>query len=364
MFGVLFGMIIGSIYYISKDFGTWNRKYIGYLLLGIIAGISISFLEPARENNNLIFVFFCGMISVSGMTLPGLSGSFILILIGNYVLLLVDSVNALYDTIADLLHWNFEFLNNTERIQLLKVLLVFSLGSLAGLVTFSHILAYVLKHFRKATYAVIIGFITGSLGVVWPWKNKEFELDALGNIQLDADGREIIKDYDRYWPSEFSGETLWAIFFIIVGILIVVSLERYNKKQPKKMVKYGLVGKHIDYSFSKTFFTEKFEREKLKATYENFDLDSIEELQKVLKIKGLRGLNVTIPYKEAIIPYLDSLDEEAEMIGAVNTIKIKKNGNLKGYNTDHFGFAKALEGFFPLLKKLPWYWVRAVLQKP
>ncbi|HPF11685.1 MAG TPA: shikimate dehydrogenase [Flavobacteriaceae bacterium] len=117
------------------------------------------------------------------------------------------------------------------------------------------------------------------------------------------------------------------------------------------MVKYGLVGKHIDYSFSKTFFTEKFEREKLKATYENFDLDSIEELQKVLKIKGLRGLNVTIPYKEAIIPYLDSLDEEAEMIGAVNTIKIKKNGNLKGYNTDHFGFAKALEGFFPFTEK-------------
>lgn len=228
-----FGMIIGSIYYISKDFGTWNRKYVAYLLLGMIAGISISFFEPAKENSNLIFVFFCGMISVSGMTLPGLSGSFILMLIGNYVLLLVDSVNALYDTLADLLHWDFSFIDDKGRIELLKVLIVFSLGSLAGLVTFSHLLAYVLKHFRKATYAVIIGFIAGSLGVVWPWKNKAYETDLLGNIIKDGEGRDIIKDFDRYLPTEFSRETLWAILFILIGIMIVVSLERYNKvKQP------------------------------------------------------------------------------------------------------------------------------------
>lgn len=221
-----FGMIIGSIYYISKDFGEWNRKYIGYLLLGIIAGVSISFLDPARENDNLIFVFFCGMISVSGMTLPGLSGSFILMLIGNYVLLLVDSVNALYDTIADSIQLNFEFIHDTGRIELLMVLAVFTLGSLAGLVSFSHLLAYVLKHFKKATFAVIIGFIAGSLGVVWPWKTKALERNAMGEIIYDANGREIIKDYDRYWPSEFSLETFLAIFFILVGILIVVWLER------------------------------------------------------------------------------------------------------------------------------------------
>ena len=169
VWSAFFGMIIGSIYYISKDFGEWNRKYIGYVLLGIIAGLSISFLEPAKENHNLIFVFFCGMISVSGMTLPGLSGSFILMLIGNYVLLLVDSVNALYDTFSDIFQFDFSFIDDTGRIELLKVLIVFSIGSLAGLVSFSHILGYVLKHFKKATYAVIIGFIAGSLGVVWKY---------------------------------------------------------------------------------------------------------------------------------------------------------------------------------------------------
>ena len=117
VWAAFFGMIIGSIYYISKDFGEWNRNSILFAILGIIAGIAISFLEPARENDNLWFVFVCGMISVSGMTLPGLSGSFILILVGNYVLLLVDSVNALYDTIAEVILFDFSFINDSERIK-------------------------------------------------------------------------------------------------------------------------------------------------------------------------------------------------------------------------------------------------------
>lgn len=234
VWSAFFGMIIGSIYYLAKDFGAWNRKYLGYLLCGIIAGVSISFLEPATENSNLFFVFFCGIIGVSGMTLPGLSGSFILILVGNYVLLLVDAVNALYDTIAELLQGDVSFMSDPVRIQLLKVLTVFALGSLTGLVSFSHLLAYVLKRFKQATYAVIIGFIAGSLGVVWPWKNKRFDLDAAGNIKFDANGKEIITGYERYFPSEFSFDTFWAILFIIVGVLIVLSLDWYqNHRRPQ-----------------------------------------------------------------------------------------------------------------------------------
>jgi putative membrane protein len=231
VWSAFFGMIIGSIYFIAKDFGEWNRKYAAYLLCGIIGGVAISFLEPAKENSNLIFVFICGIIGVSGMTLPGLSGSFILILLGNYVLLLVDSVNALFDTFADLVQADFSFINNKERIELLKVLVVFSIGSLVGLVSLSHLLAYVLKKFKKATYAVIIGFIAGSLGVVWPWKKKIFDFNAYGEIKIDANGREIIKGYDRYWPSEFSFDTYLAIFFIFVGIVIVLSLDWYQKKR-------------------------------------------------------------------------------------------------------------------------------------
>jgi len=236
VWSAFFGMIIGSIYFIAKDFGDWNRKYVGYLLCGVAAGVAISFLEPAKENSNLLFVFFCGIISVSGMTLPGLSGSFILMLLVNYVLLLVDSVNSLFDTFADVFQGDFSWVYDAERIELLKVLAVFSLGSLVGLVSLSHLLAYVLKRFKKATYAVIIGFIAGSLGVVWPWKEKKYELDALGQIQFDANGREIIRGYNRFFPSELSFETILAIIFIIVGIAIVLSLDWYDNHKKKQGV--------------------------------------------------------------------------------------------------------------------------------
>lgn len=225
-----FGMIIGSIYYISKDFKNWSRRSITFMLLGAIAGIAISFLEPARENDNLWFVFICGMIGVSGMTLPGLSGSFILILLGNYVLLLVESVNALFNTIKDIFVMDFSFIDNSQRLRLLQVLVVFSLGSLAGLVSLSHLLGYVLKRYKKETYSVIIGFIAGSLGVVWPWKEKIYKLNADGDIRLDIHGNKVLDNYDRYFPTFATSETWLAIFFIIMGVFIVLGLGWYENR--------------------------------------------------------------------------------------------------------------------------------------
>lgn len=232
VWSVFFGMIIGSIYYINKDFKDWNSKTIIALIIGISTGLGISFLDPATQNDNLWFVFFCGIISVSGMTLPGFSGSFILILLGNYVLLLVDSVNALYDTIADVFTWNFDFISNPERIRMLKVLAVFTLGSVAGLVTFSHILNYVLKHYKNITLSVLMGFIIGSLGVVWPWKKTIYKLSASGDILRDRTGEKIIENYQRFLP-ELNSETFIAIGFVLLGILIVLALEWYGHKTRK-----------------------------------------------------------------------------------------------------------------------------------
>lgn len=122
--------------------------------------------------------------------------------------------------------------------------------------------------------------------------------------------------------------------------------------EKQRMHKFGLVGKNISYSFSKTFFSEKFEKENLTHSYENFDLESIQLFPKILsENKNLKGLNVTIPYKQTIISYLDSLDTDAETIGAVNTVKILDGNKLKGFNTDHFGFQKSLEEFLPLKQK-------------
>ena len=118
------------------------------------------------------------------------------------------------------------------------------------------------------------------------------------------------------------------------------------------MAKYGLVGHNIGYSFSKTFFTAKFEQENRNDTYHNFDVECIEKLEEIIsKTEDLKGLNITIPFKESVLPLLDRIDKEAQKIGAVNTIKFLKDGRLAGYNTDYYGFAKALADLLPLKEK-------------
>ncbi|MFY0482862.1 shikimate dehydrogenase family protein [Flavobacterium sp. PLA-1-15] len=116
-----------------------------------------------------------------------------------------------------------------------------------------------------------------------------------------------------------------------------------------KKKQYGLVGKNISYSFSKAYFAEKFEKENNKNhSYENFDIQEIFEFPGILKNNpDLKGINVTIPYKEVVIPFLDKMSKNALKIGAVNTIKFTGNGKTKGYNTDFYGFKKSLK---PLLK--------------
>lgn len=234
VWATFFGMILGSIYYMSRGFNLRATSQILFIVMGVVFGVLLSLLDPATQNDNLWFVFFCGIISVSGMTLPGLSGSFLLILMGNYVLLLVDSVNALYDTISDIIRWDFSFIDNENRIHLLKILAVFTSGSVFGLVSLSHILGYVLKKFKTNTFATIIGFIAGSLGVVWPWKEKVYDRNNLGEILLDSDGQKIIKNYQRYWPDLSDFSTWVAIFFILFGIGIILFLIWYDEKNKNK----------------------------------------------------------------------------------------------------------------------------------
>jgi shikimate dehydrogenase len=112
---------------------------------------------------------------------------------------------------------------------------------------------------------------------------------------------------------------------------------------------FGLLGKNISYSFSKKYFTDKFVLGNLiDCSYENFDLQTIDEFPSIISNNSeLKGLNVTIPYKESVIPYLDKLSKNASLIGAVNVIRVTKKGTLKGYNSDYYGFMKSLE---PLLQ--------------
>ncbi len=231
VWSAFFGMILGSIYYIGKDFEHWNKRTIPAGLIGLLVGVSISFLSPATENDNLWFVFLCGMISVSGMTLPGLSGSFILILLGNYVLLLVDSVNALYDTFSEVFRGDFSFVSNETRLNTLTILAVFTAGSATGLVSLSHLLSFVLKRYKHLTTITILGFITGSLGVVWPWKKTIYKTAENGAIQVDTNGKAVILNYERYLPDFTTSETWWAFICVGIGIGILLVLDWYGKKR-------------------------------------------------------------------------------------------------------------------------------------
>ncbi|QMU63777.1 MAG: DUF368 domain-containing protein [Flavobacteriaceae bacterium] len=225
-----FGMIIGSIYYIGKDFGDWNVKNSIGLIIGTTVGIGISFLTPAGENDNLWFVFLCGIVGVSGMTLPGLSGSFLLILAGNYVLLLVDSVNVLFDVVTNMFFGDFSAFKDPFKVRYLKIIAVFTAGSAFGLVFISHVLGYVLKKFHQIVIAVIIGFITGSLGIVWPWKEKVFKQEN-GQVLVDQKGNYMIENYHRYLPDMSKSETWISIFYISVGIILILVIDYYGKKR-------------------------------------------------------------------------------------------------------------------------------------
>ena len=192
-----FGLIIASIYFVGKRISKWNTATIFSLIIGTLVAISLSFMTPASENDNLFFVFVCGIIGISGMMLPGLSGSFILILMGNYELLMVTAVTEL-------------------NILLLSV---FFLGSAFGLMSFSHILSWVFKHYKNQTLALLTGFILGSLSIIWPWK------EVAESIILK--GKEKIIAYNWYFPNELNTETILAILLIIVGVLSVYALENF-----------------------------------------------------------------------------------------------------------------------------------------
>ena len=190
-----FGLIVASIIYVGKRIKTWSKATIISLLIGTIVSISISFMTPATENSNLLFVFFCGIVGISGMMLPGLSGSFILILMGNYKLLMVTAVTEL-------------------NVILLGV---FFLGSAFGLMSFSHILAWVLKKYKDETLAILTGFIIGSLSIIWPWKEIA--------ESLIVNGKEKVISYNSYFPAEFNTQTLLAFALMILGYFLVYLLE-------------------------------------------------------------------------------------------------------------------------------------------
>lgn len=145
-----FGLVLASTWFVSKDIKEWNWKTVPSFLAGAVIAYYITVATPAETPTHLLFIFLCGAIAICAMILPGISGSFILVLLGKYFYIM-EAVKTL------------DFV----------VLGVFALGCLLGITSFSRLLSYALKHLRNITLAVLSGFMLGSLNKVWPWKVVE-----------------------------------------------------------------------------------------------------------------------------------------------------------------------------------------------
>ena len=196
-----FGLIAASTYFVGKRIKKWRSLNIIILIIGLSIAILLSFIPPANENNNLFFIFICGIIGISGMLLPGLSGSFLLILMGNYELLMV-----------------------TALIELDYLLLsVFVAGSVVGFIGISHVIYWLLKRYKDAILALLTGFILGSLKMIWPWK------ETIKSMIINEE--EKILKYDLYFPNIAEQDTLIAFTLIIAGIVVVWILENVEHKK-------------------------------------------------------------------------------------------------------------------------------------
>ena len=214
---LFFGMVVMSVLVLIRDFKKWGLKFLLFSFIGLLVGITLTFLEPAPENRNLFFVFFCGFVSIIGMTLPGLSGSFLLILLGNYALLLVDAVNAVWKFVVELIQ-NPSALSALaqEYNELLTILVIFIVGSIVGLVSISNLLHYIIIRFEQRLSALIIGFIIGSLPILWPWSD----------FRLLTNPNELVTTIESTEPNLF-----FSVAWIGVGLFIVFILDVYDRKR-------------------------------------------------------------------------------------------------------------------------------------
>ena len=229
--GGFLGMILASLYFIVKQVPHWNKNLFVFLIIGFFMGLSISLAKPISENDKLLFVFFCGIISVSGMTIPGLSGSFLLLILGNYNLLLVDAVNALFEFLSATLVWDFSLLDDPVNSRLLLIMIVFAGGSLMGLILFSNIIKLVLEKHPNFTLVSIVGFILGTLRLLYPWKEKQYLYDKKGELITNSVGTPELLNYQYFIPDFTEFNTYIVILTFILGIILLFLLNYYDKKR-------------------------------------------------------------------------------------------------------------------------------------
>ena len=220
-----FGLIIASIIYVGKQVTKWNLGPIVSLLIGIAIAFGITLLPIGQVNENLGFVFLCGAIAVSALILPGISGSFILLIMGMYSYILHDTLKQ-------------DLLTNHESAALVTMV-VFGLGMIVGLVTMARFLTWALNKHNNLTLSLLTGFMIGALNKLWPWSIPEKIMTADDQILEFSKGMEYDKviTSSSVSPSSYLENfgqpdfLLASIFFFILGIVLVLGLDKYSPKK-------------------------------------------------------------------------------------------------------------------------------------
>ncbi|MEQ8705896.1 MAG: DUF368 domain-containing protein [Phaeodactylibacter sp.] len=221
LWAFFFGLIIASAVYIGRQVGTWKAAEVTGLVAGTILAYVITIASPAEGSTNLGLVFVSGMIAISALILPGISGSFILLLMGMYTIII--------PTIKDAL--------KTLAPESLLVLGVFGAGCLLGLATFSRVLSWTFRHYHNLTLAILTGFMLGSLNKIWPWRKAVLGLTEEGEMVELQPGMmvdKVIREVNLM-PGQYAEEVgpsylLSALLCMLAGLAIVFVLDRLDKR--------------------------------------------------------------------------------------------------------------------------------------
>ena len=195
-----FGLVLASTWFVSKDIKKWDWKTILSYVIGIIIAFYITIATPAETPTNLPFIFLCGVIAICAMILPGISGSFILVLLGKYFYIM-DAVKTFN----------------------IPVMLVFICGAAIGITSFSRVLSFALRKFHDVTIAVLAGFMLGSLNKVWPWKET---------VETYTDSHGVVKPLVE--SNILPNQLIWeATALMVLGFALVLFLEKLSSKTAK-----------------------------------------------------------------------------------------------------------------------------------
>ncbi len=221
LWAFFFGLIIASTIYVARQIDKWGIAQIVLLVLGAVVAYFVTIASPVSGSESLLYVFICGVIAISALILPGLSGSFMLLLLGMYQFVL-------HDTFKEGVLKQFD-------PNAILIMAVFGIGCIVGLSTFARVLSWTFKNYRVSTLALLTGFMMGSLNKVWPWRKPVLGLTEEGNMVEITNGMQvdkIIKEVNLM-PAQFGIEVgdpylIGAILSMIFGFAIVFIMERFS----------------------------------------------------------------------------------------------------------------------------------------